>query len=86
MILNDIEEGKLKEHDKLLSEREYCDLYDISRATVRQAILELEKNGYIYKQQGKGTFVSPQAFKQDLLKFYSFTDEMKKLGKCQPQN
>ena len=42
---------------------------------------ELEKEGYIYKQHGKGTFVSPKRFKQDLLKFYSFTEEMKKLGK-----
>lgn len=81
IIIGGIEEDQIAEHEKLLSEREYCEKYDISRATVRQAIQELEKSGYIYKRHGKGTFVSPKAFKQDLLKFYSFTEEMKKLGK-----
>ncbi|WP_432408100.1 GntR family transcriptional regulator [Wukongibacter sp. M2B1] len=81
VIIDEINSGKYKENDKLPSERELCEMYDISRATVRQTIQELEKDGYIYKQHGKGTFVSPERFKQDLLKFYSFTEEMKKLGK-----
>lgn len=81
IIIEQINHGKYKENDKLPSERELCELYDISRATVRQTIQELEKEGYIYKQHGKGTFVSPERFKQDLLKFYSFTEDMKKLGK-----
>lgn len=81
IIIDEIETGKLKENDQIPSERELCEKYDISRATVRQAIQELEKEGYIYKQHGKGTFVSPKEFKQDLLHFYSFTEEMKKLGK-----
>lgn len=81
IIIEQINHGKYKENDKLPSERELCEMYDISRATVRQTIQELEKEGYIYKQHGKGTFVSPERFKQDLLKFYSFTEDMKKLGK-----
>lgn len=81
IIIEDIRSGEYKENDKLPSERELCEMYDISRATVRQTIQELEKDGYIYKQHGKGTFVSPEIFKQDLLKFYSFTEEMKKIGK-----
>ncbi len=76
-----IEKGMMKEHDRIPSERELCDTYDISRATVRQAIQILEKEGVIYKQHGKGTFVSPIKMNQDLLKFYSFTEEMRKLGK-----
>lgn len=81
IITNDIESGKLKENDKLPSEREYCEFYDISRATVRQAIKELENNGFLYKMHGKGSFVAARAFEQHLLSFYSFTDEMIKLGK-----
>jgi len=76
-----IEEGHLSENDQLPSERELCETYNVSRSTVRQAIQELEKEGYIYREHGKGTFVSPEKFKQDLLSFYSFTDEMKKIGK-----
>lgn len=81
IIMDNIQSGKLKEHDQIPSEREFCDEYDISRATVRQAIQILEKDGVIYKEHGKGTFVSPIKMNQDLLKFYSFTEEMQKLGK-----
>lgn len=74
-------EFSLKEGDQLLSEREICEKYNVSRTTVRQAINEMERDGLIYKEHGKGTFVASKKVKQDLIKFYSFTDEMKKLGK-----
>lgn len=81
IIVELIETGVLEENKKIPSERELCTQYDISRATVRQAIQVLERDGYIYKKHGKGTYVSPKRMKQELLKFYSFTEEMKKLGK-----
>lgn len=80
-ILIEEMENELGEHEQLSPEREICSKYDVSRTTVRQAINELERDGYIYKVQGKGTFVSPKRVKQDLIKFYSFTEEMKKQGK-----
>lgn len=85
IIVEMIENRELNENEKLLTEKEICEKYDISRATVRQAFQELENEDYIYKIQGKGTFVSPKRFEQNLLKFYSFTDEMKKIGKV-PQS
>ena len=81
IIINEIESKGLKENDRLPAEREYSEKYKLSRATVRQAIDYLEKKGYIYKIQGSGTFVSSRRLKQKLLKFYSFTEEMKKQGK-----
>lgn len=80
-LLSEIECDKFKEHEKLPSERELCDKFNLSRDTVRQAIFQLEKMGYIYKKHGKGTFVAPKQLKPDLYKFYDFTEEMKKLGK-----
>ena len=80
-ILIDKIENKLEEDTQIPSEREICEVYDVSRTTVRQAMDELEKEGYIYKVHGKGTFVSPKRMNQDLSAFYSFTEEMKKLGK-----
>lgn len=81
IIIEKIENRLLEENDKLPTEKELCDQYNISRATVRQALTELESEEYIYKIQGKGSFVSPKKLSQNLLSFYSFTDEMKKLGK-----
>ncbi len=80
-LIKKIDDGKYREHEKLPSERELCELYDLSRITVRQALMELEKEGYIYRLHGKGTFAAPKSYNQDLLKLYSFTEEMKALGK-----
>ena len=81
IIIEEIKTKNLKEDDTILTEREYCEKYNLSRATVRQGIAYLEKKGYLYKIQGCGTFVSSRVLKQKLLKFYSFTEEMKKQGK-----
>ena len=83
-LIDLINSGELKENDKLPSERELCEQYNVSRTTARQAIGELERKEYVYKVHGKGTFISPKVYKQQLLKFYSFTEEMKKLGKNDP--
>lgn len=79
-IIKEIEEG-LEDGKKLPSERDYCEKYDLSRSTVRQALSELESEGHIYKVHGKGTFVSTRKIEQNLLNFYSFTEEMKKKSK-----
>ena len=65
-------------HDKLLSERELCQHYGVSRTTVRLALQELETQGYIYRRHGKGTYVSDLSDKSsDLAGAYGFTEEMR---------
>lgn len=73
----------LSPHDKLSSERELTNLYNVSRITVRLALQELEKKGLVYKKHGKGTFVSEVSpnSTMDLSSAYSFTDQMRNLGK-----
>jgi GntR family transcriptional regulator len=80
-LIKKIENKVYHVDQKLPSERELCDIYDLSRITVRQALQELEREGYIYKLHGKGTFVASKTFNQNLVRLYSFTEEMKKLGK-----
>jgi len=62
--------------DLLPSERDYSEKYDISRMTVRQAISNLVKEGLIYRQKGRGTFVADKKFEQDLSGLSSFSEDM----------
>lgn len=52
-------DGVLKAHDKLPSESQLAATHGVSRITVRQALGDLQKDGLIVRQQGKGAFVSP---------------------------
>ena len=43
------------------TEDELCKAYDVSKATIRMAIADLVRYGYLKKLQGKGTFVTNAA-------------------------
>lgn len=75
-----IESGALKPHERLLSERELGESYNISRMTARQALSKLEVAGYIYRRQGKGSFVAEPKIRQGLLRLSSFTEDMRQRG------
>jgi GntR family transcriptional regulator of arabinose operon len=50
--------GQLKPDEQMPSEHEIASRFQMSRQTVRQTLGELEKEGWLYRIQGKGTFVS----------------------------
>ena len=52
-----IQEGVYKEGDLLPSENELCQLYGMTRPTVRQSLSNLANDGFIRKHQGKGSIV-----------------------------
>lgn len=80
-ILKDlINSGKLKPDDQIPSENELSSAFKISRMTVRQAIQELMREGFINIRRGEGTFVSSVPHTQMLLKLEGFSSEMAKLG------
>ena len=58
-----IEEESLKPGDKLPTELQFQEKYDVSRHTVRLALSNLENEGVIYKEQGLGSFVSEKKLK-----------------------
>ena len=76
----DIQTGVYPEDKKLPAELKLCELYGVSRITVRQALSLLESDGYISRHQGRGTFVKPRNFAQKLSTIYSFTEELKKMN------
>lgn len=58
IIKDKIEQREWFAGSQIPTEDELCISYNVSKATVRMAIAELVRNGYLRKQQGKGTFVS----------------------------
>ena len=57
-LLDSLQDGRFKVGDRLPSEPELITQYGVSRATVREAIISLEQEGWVRRLQGKGTFVS----------------------------
>ena len=57
ILLNRIKMGELQPGDMLPTEVSLVEEYNVSRATVRQAILDLARNGYVVREKSKGTFV-----------------------------
>src|SRR4030042_4030984 len=66
IIKNQILSNQLKARERLPSEAGLCQEYHISRVTVRQALSELTKEGLIYRDRGKGTFVTNNAGRKNL--------------------
>ena len=70
IILDEINNEGVKAGDAIPTEKTFCDIYGISRTTIRQAISELVNEGYLYRVKSKGTFVSQPKVKTDLVNMY----------------
>ncbi|MGB8452640.1 MAG: GntR family transcriptional regulator [Anaerocolumna sp.] len=60
-----IRSGKYKAGNQIPTEPELAAMYEVSRITIRKTIEELCEQGYLVKQQGKGTFVeTPKLYRK----------------------
>ena len=64
IIKNDINSGTYKAGARIPNEFELAESYKVGRVTVRRAIEELVQQGYLTKQQGRGTFVNAPKLKR----------------------
>ena len=74
ILAEKITAGEWKPNERMPSEAELCRRYNLSRVTVRDTLGALEREGYIYKQQGKGTFVALRPIEQKLTKLYTLRE------------
>lgn len=58
LLLEKMQSGVWSPGFAISTEKELAEQYDLSRATVRQAIQQLVSDGYLVRRQGLGTFVA----------------------------
>ena len=76
-----IEKGVLPPGGKLPPERELRDGLQTTRVTVRQALMQLEAEGLIYRENRRGWFVSPPRIQYDPTTNVSFTESVLAQGR-----
>jgi GntR family transcriptional regulator len=69
-----IQLGELQPDQKIPTEAELMETYNVSRMTSRQAIEILHEKGLVVRKQGKGTFVIGPMLKQELGGMEAFYD------------
>jgi GntR family transcriptional regulator len=71
-----IEGGEWPAGERIPAEHELMRQFGVSRATVREALSELVREGLLERRQGFGTLVSDRKLVQDLSQFYTFSRAM----------
>ena len=80
-ILGLINDGQLVKGDKISNEYVLCEIFGVSRLTLRQALKELENEGQIYRKRGEGTFIGSKKLETSLMQRGVFTsDELTEKG------
>jgi GntR family transcriptional regulator len=80
LLLDQIESGQLEPGDELLTEQELIAEHGLSRTTVRRALDELARSGYITREQGRGTFVSAKVEDTRAEKLRGFLEDLSERG------
>lgn len=76
-----IADGLLQPSMPLPSERQLCNEFGVSRATVREALRELDREGLIRTVPGRGTFVTvPRADLTVKVSLAGFTEDVSRQG------
>lgn len=63
------------------TEREIAATYHVSRTTIRSALVELVRLGFLTRRRGKGTYVTRSTAAFDATRLSSFTEDMEKEGR-----
>ena len=80
LLAERIARGEWQPGDMLPTEEQLQEQYEISRTTVRQALKELEVEGRISRQRGRGTFVSRPKLSHSAEPHFSLSDTLRQQG------
>lgn len=77
VLYDEIARGALPVGDLLPTEQELCEQFGVSRITVRRALTDLARQGYITRRQGVGSFVRRQISDARHAHTGSYVDELR---------
>jgi GntR family transcriptional regulator len=80
ILKNWIVSGMLQTGTLLPAERTVCEHFRVSRMTLREAYDILERDGFIERHRGRGTFVAPHRVRKQQQEMRSFTEELMARG------
>jgi GntR family transcriptional regulator len=80
ILRQQIDNGEWQPRSAIPSERQLEVMYNVSRTTIREAIEYLTRQGYLYREHGRGTFVSPPKLQKGLMELTSFSEDLTKRG------
>jgi len=69
------------DNDRFHTEQALCEIYRVSRATIRQAVAELEEEGLLRRQQGSGTRVIRPKIDESFSPLTSFSKQWAQSGR-----
>jgi GntR family transcriptional regulator len=72
--------GQYRPGDFFTTEKDLCRQFRISAITAKRALDEMEAEGALVRQRGRGTYVAQPRFPQVLDHFYRFTTYMREHG------
>src|SRR6478736_6652683 len=76
-----IQQGLLPPNSPVASENEIIEKYGVSNTTARKALHELEKEGWVTRVKGKGTFVRDYTVVRTINRLFGFTKNMIEAGR-----
>lgn len=80
LLRHKIINGEWAPQEAIPTEISLMEKYDVSRATIRQALAELVADGLIERKRGRGSFVAAPSVEQSLVRILSFTEDMQQRG------
>jgi GntR family transcriptional regulator len=80
LLIEMIERGQIKPGEPLPPERALAERYGVSLSPIRQAILDLVKEGVVYRRPGSGTFIRERPRTERVSVLSSFTEALRARG------
>jgi GntR family transcriptional regulator len=78
--IQDVETPSQSDETAFPSESELSEFFQVNRGTVRHALDMLDREGLIYREKGRGTFLRRRRVELDLTQLCSTTDDLKSRG------